>query len=239
MMISEARKAKLNRLEDAVGYRFQDIGLLHTALIHRSYVNEHRTEKAFNERLEFLGDAAIELVVSEKLFKEMPDAPEGKMTKLRSQIVCEPTLALAAKSFRLGEYLLLGKGEDRSGGRQRESLLSDAFEAVCGALYLDAGYEFLSKFLVERFYAEIRGLLRRDTLFHDYKTMLQEHQHKKSAGRTRYRIVQEEGPDHDKTFTVEVLSGNRVLGQGVGSNKKLAEQDAARRVLESFGLIHD
>ena len=191
---------KLKRLEKVTGYHFQNMSLLNQALSHSSYANEHRAEHLHdNERLEFLGDAVLELVSSEFLYLEYPRMPEGDMTKLRASIVCEPTLALCAREFGLPEYLQLGKGEELTGGRRRNSIVSDALEALIGAIYLDGGFGSARAF-IRRF---ILTDIEHKKLFYDSKTILQEVVQEKGINAT-YRLVGEEGPDHNKSFVVEV-----------------------------------
>lgn len=217
-------QTKLEKLEAAIGYTFQNKQLLTMAMTHSSYANEHHVPRKYNnERVEFLGDAVLELTVSEYLFDEKQDMPEGDMTKLRASIVCEPTLFLCAKQISLGEYLLLGKGEDLTGGRKRPSIVSDAMEALIGAIYLDGGFANAKEF-IHRF---ILNDLEHLQLFFDSKTILQEIIQSHHDKTLSYRLVGEEGPDHNKSFIVEALLGDKVLGEGIGRTKKAAEQEAA------------
>ena len=192
---------------------------------HSSYANEHKAEHyKHNERLEFLGDAVLEIISSEFLYVNYPEMAEGEMTKLRASIVCEPTLALCARAFGLDEFLLLGKGEEHTGGRGRNSIVSDAMEALIGAIYLDGGFasakEFVLKFVLQD--------IEHKKLFYDSKTILQEIvQRDHKAGEIEYCLSGEEGPDHAKRFIVDVMIGSRVAGTGSGSTKKAAEQEAA------------
>ncbi len=211
-------------LEDTIDYQFQNKNLLKMALTHSSYANEHRMKKTKNnERVEFLGDAVLELIISDYLFRTYSKKNEGQLTKMRSSLVCEYTLAMCAKDISLGKYLLLSKGEDMTGGRERDSILSDAFESVIGAIYLDAGYEkariFVEKYLLQD--------VENKTLFYDAKTILQEMAQKESGRTVRYILVDESGPDHCKKFTVQVDFNGRILGTGDGRTKKAAEQKAA------------
>ncbi len=216
---------KMRYLQERIGYRFENKDLLWQALSHSSYANEHKQEhRKDNERLEFLGDAVLELASSEFLFLEYPDMPEGDMTKLRASIVCEPTLALCAREIDLPDYLLLGKGEEHTGGRQRNSIVSDALEALIGAIYLDGSFanakEFVRKFVLTD--------IEHKKLFYDSKTILQEIvQGEYRDEEINYDLVGEEGPDHAKRFIVEVKLGGKTEGRGVGSTKKAAEQEAA------------
>lgn len=207
-----------------IGYHFHDEKLLRQALTHSSFANEkHLKKHSDNERLEFLGDAVLEIISSEFLYKEYPDKPEGELTKLRASIVCEPTLALCTKDIALGEYLLLGKGEDQTGGRGRKSILSDALEAVIGAIYLDGGFanakEFIHRFILKD--------LENKKLFFDSKTILQEIVQANFKEVISYHLIGEEGPDHNKIFRVAVHIGEEEYGVGEGRTKKAAEQEAA------------
>lgn len=211
-------------LEEKLNYRFQNRKLLETALRHSSYTNEHRMNRLeCNERLEFLGDAVLELVTSEFLYQTYPDYPEGELTKFRASLVCEPTLAYDARQLSLGDYLLLGKGEENTGGRGRDSIVSDALEAIIGAIYLDGGLECAKTFIVRHVLNDIQN----KQLFYDSKTILQEIVQGNMQGEITYQLTGEEGPDHDKIFTTEVKVGGRILGTGKGRTKKAAEQAAA------------
>lgn len=220
---------KLQELEEKIGYRFQNPGLLEQAVTHSSFANEQKSRGyRDNERLEFLGDAVLEAASSEFLYHNYPDMPEGDMTKLRASIVCEPTLALCTKEISLGSYLRLGKGEDRTGGRERASIVSDAMEALIGAIYLDGGFASAKEF-VRRF---ILTDIEHKQLFYDSKTILQEMvQSQDRDCSIVYQLVAEEGPDHDKQFLVEVLVNQQPEGQGKGRTKKAAEQEAAYKAI--------
>ena len=221
-------KRNLKELEHRIGYTFQDFALLKKAMSHSSYVNEeHLPKYECNERLEFLGDAVLELVSSEFLFFEHPTTPEGELTKTRASMVCEPALAFCAREIELGEYLLLGKGEDATGGRKRESVTSDAMEALIGAIYVDGGFANAKEFIL-RF---IMNDIEHKQLFFDSKTILQERIQAHHADTLHYELVGEEGPDHLKQFIVEARLGDRVIGRGVGRTKKAAEQEAAYHAL--------
>lgn len=215
---------KIQKLEHRIKYQFQNIELLETALRHSSYVNEHRMNRLdCNERLEFLGDAVLELVSSEHLFQNYPQMPEGELTRLRASLVCEPTLAFCARELGLGEYLSLGKGEEMTGGRHRDSVTSDAMEAVIGAIYLDGGFANAKEFIL-RF---VLNDIEHKKLFFDSKTIFQEMVQGNYEGEISYHLLGEEGPDHNKTFSVEVCIGEKAMGQGQGRTKKAAEQMAA------------
>ncbi|HZK24929.1 MAG TPA: ribonuclease III [Oscillospiraceae bacterium] len=206
--------------------------LYQQALTHSSYAHEHDLgSHAYNERLEFLGDAVLELAVSEELYRRYPQLPEGKLTRFRAGLVCEDTLYRLANKLELGNYLRLGKGEAANGGRQRPSLLADAFEAVLGAIYLDLGFA-QAKAAVQKQFAPLYGDLQQGSLPFDYKTLMQEYTQAKMAATPEYRIVAETGPDHDKVFVAQVMIKEKVLGKGSGHSKKEAEQEAARVAYE-------
>lgn len=217
-------------LEAKTGFRFRNKLLIKQALTHSSYANELRINKLEDyERLEFLGDAVLELVSSEFLFREYASLPEGEMTKLRSSFVCEPALAYCAREIGLGECILLGRGEEVTGGRNRDSILSDVMEAIIGAVYLDGGFEEAGKF-IHRF---ILSDVEKKQLFYDSKTVLQERVQSEGKGVLSYQVVGEEGPDHDKIFRVELRMDQKVIGEGEGRTKKAAEQQAAYQALRS------
>ena len=215
---------KIQELEQIIQYQFRDKKLLETALCHSSYANEHRMGRiACNERFEFLGDAVLELVSSEHLFEQYPQMPEGELTRLRASLVCEPTLALCAREIDLGNFLRLGKGEEMTGGRLRDSVTSDALEAVIGAIYLDGGFASAKEFILRFVFNDIEH----KKLFFDSKTIFQEMVQGKIPGDISYHMLGETGPDHDKTFSAEVWIGTTPMGEGKGRTKKAAEQMAA------------
>lgn len=215
---------KIKELEQMIKYQFQNKKLLETALCHSSYANEHKMGRiACNERLEFLGDAVLELASSEFLFEEYSQMPEGELTRLRASLVCEPTLALCAREIELGSFLRLGKGEEMTGGRFRDSVTSDALEAVIGAIYLDGGFASAKEFIMRFVLNDIEN----KKLFFDSKTIFQEMVQGKIPGDISYHLIGETGPDHDKTFLAEVLIGSTPMGEGKGRTKKAAEQMAA------------
>ena len=219
---------KTRELEEKIGYCFQDQELLKHALRHSSYVNEkHMKKHECNERLEFLGDAVLEVVSSEFLFFEHQTMPEGELTKKRASMVCEPALAFCARDIDLGEYLLLGKGEEATGGRKRDSVTSDAMEALIGAIYLDGGFASAKEF-IHRF---ILNDLENKKLFFDSKTILQEIVQGSSDEHVSYELIREEGPDHNKTFCTAVRIGGRTYGEGEGRTKKASEQQAAYQAI--------
>ena len=219
---------RLHELEKRIGYTFKDFSLLKKAMMHSSYTNEKHLEKyECNERLEFLGDAVLELISSEFLFLDEPKVSEGQLTKTRASMVCEPALAFCARDIELGSYLLLGKGEEATGGRLRDSVTSDAMEALIGAIYLDGGFtnakEFIHRFILTD--------LENKKLFFDSKTILQEIVQAKMKGTITYKLVKEEGPDHNKSFYIEAEIGDKVYGTGKGRTKKAAEQEAAYKAI--------
>lgn len=219
---------KIRELEEKIGYCFQDQELLKHALRHSSYVNEkHMKKHECNERLEFLGDAVLEVVSSEFLFFEHQTMPEGELTKKRASMVCEPALAFCARDIDLGEYLLLGKGEEATGGRKRDSVTSYAMEALIGAIYLDGGFASAKEF-IHRF---ILNDLENKKLFFDSKTILQEIVQGSSDEHVSYELIREEGPDHNKTFCTAVRIGGRTYGEGEGRTKKASEQQAAYQAI--------
>lgn len=218
----------IKELEKTIGYKFGDGHLLKHAMTHSSYVNEQHLKKPdCNERLEFLGDAVLELVSSEYLFFANPVMPEGELTKLRASMVCEKALAFCARDLNLGEYLLLGKGEDATGGRKRESITSDALEALIGAIYLDGGFASAKEFILKHVLNDLEG----KRLFYDSKTILQEMVQGGLEKSISYHLISEEGPDHNKSFQVEVRIGDISFGAGIGRTKKAAEQEAAYKAI--------
>ncbi|MBQ6467722.1 MAG: ribonuclease III [Clostridia bacterium] len=219
----------IQELQERLGYKFKDISLLETALTHSSYANEKNT--VCNERLEFLGDAVLGFVSANYLFKNY-SFPEGELTKHRAARVCETALCVFAKELKIGEALRLGKGEERMGGREKPSMLADAFEAVLAAVYLDAGLETASEIA-------LRFVARHDFLddSKDYKTMLQEVIQRNPEEHIEYVLVGEEGPAHMKSFAVEVHLNSNVIGSGQGKSKKIAEQNAAKEALSLMGLV--
>ena len=224
-------KTNLTELESRIGYSFKDKTLLVKALTHSSYANEKKLGKGgCNERLEFLGDAVLELISSHFLFEKYPKLPEGELTKKRASLVCEPSLAFCARDFELPKYLLLGRGEELTGGRNRDSIVSDATEALLGAIYLDGGFanakEFVLKFILND--------IEHKQLFYDSKTILQEIVQEKGNQPVEYVLIAEEGPDHNKSFTVEARVNGRLMGTGTGHTKKAAEQAAAYQAIREI-----
>lgn len=220
------------KFEEIIGYKFKNKNLIIHALTHSSYANERKIQSGSNERLEFLGDSVLSIVVSEHLYTNLKVA-EGELTKLRASLVCEKSLHIFAKQINLGAFLLLGKGEENTGGRERPSILADAFEAVIAAIYLDGGMEAARKYIL--------GFMPKDLehstkfAFKDFKTVLQEVVQKNPEEKVEYVLIDEEGPDHNKRFVVEVMLNSQVIGRGKGKSKKEAEQFAAREALELMG----
>ncbi len=224
----------MKKLQENLKYIFKDISLLDNALTHSSYANEKRVKNGSNERLEFLGDAVLSVIVADFIYKNFPDRPEGELTKLRAALVCEKSLCSFAKQLELGEYLKLGRGEKINGGASRPSILADAFEAVLAAIYLDSGLQQAREHVMRFILPELAS--QDDEVFKDYKTSLQEVIQRNPEERLSYVLIGESGPDHDKTFTVEVHLNSNVIGTGSGRSKKLAEQSAAHQALSLMGI---
>lgn len=224
---------KIKTLEKSIGYSFRNKDFLTTALTHSSYSNEIKhLQLSDNERIEFLGDSVLNIVISDRLYKES-DLPEGEMTKRRAAIVCEASLEKCAKNIGLGRYLLLGKGEDSSGGRARSSILADAFESLIGAIYLDGGLEQAGSF-ISTIMSEVISETHNGNMFVDNKTALQEFVQSHQNTDIIYEIILEEGPDHDKTYTSRVTASKDIIGVGSGKTKKEAEQNAAKNAIENL-----
>ncbi len=220
--------------ENRINYQFNDKEKIKLAFTHSSYANEHRNIISDNnERLEFLGDAVLDMIVSEYIYNKFPKMPEGELTKLRAGVVCEGSLAKIAREFEFGNYLLLGKGEESTGGRNRDSILADAFEAVIGAICLDGGIDAVGKYIMS-FMEKVIDDMKISFRTLDCKTHLQEIIQKNSKNPITYKIIDEQGPDHDKIFIAEVYHNNITLGVGEGKSKKEAEQNAAYNALEKI-----
>jgi len=222
------------QLEKQLGITFNNPDLLRQAFTHSSYVNEHRKSDSIshNERLEFLGDAVLELGVSQYLYRNNRAMPEGEMTKLRAAIVCEPSLMEFARDLNFGAYLLLGRGEEQTGGRERPAILADAFEAFLGALYLDQGFSEVLDFLEKKVFPKIATGAFSHAM--DYKSQLQELVQQYKHQRIEYKIAEEKGPSHDKEFVTQVWINEKLVGEGIGRTKKEAEQRAAKAALDQF-----
>lgn len=220
----------LARLQKNIGVAFKDTNLLICALTHRSYLNENPKVKFSNERLEFLGDSVLQVLTSTELYRRFPDLAEGGLTNLRSALVRTKSLSEIAKKLDLGRYLLMSKGEEKGGGRENQSLLANAFEAVLGAIYLDQGLPSCKAILEKWLFSQIETLRKSDKIF-DYKSLLQEKVQEEMRVSPTYKVIDEVGPDHDKTFTVAVRIGEREMATGHGHSKQEAEQEAARQAL--------
>lgn len=224
----------MDSLETKLNYKFKNIGLLENALVHSSYANEMKGAMHSNERLEFLGDSVLSIIVSEHIYKKYPDMPEGELTRLRASLVCEKSLCAFSRELCIGDYLKLGKGEDKNGGRERDSILADAFEAVLAAIYLDVGMDAARKHVTATVLRDLKHHCDEDA-FKDYKTNLQEIIQRNPEENVTYVLISESGPDHDKSFTVEVRLNSNTIGSGVGKSKKQAEQMAAKQALKLMG----
>lgn len=230
------RQALLQEFMKKIEFSFKDVELLNVALTHSSYDNERKNlKKQNNERLEFLGDAILDAVISQYLFEKFEDFEEGDLTRMRSSIVCETSLADCGKKYDIGKYFLLGKGEENTGGRTRTSIIADAVEAVYGAVYLDVGFEKAAEFIMRSLNDIIEEVVH-GKRYSDFKTKLQELVQKKKNSDISYETIREEGPDHEKIFHVEVTIDNIAAGMGSGKNKKEAEQRAARDALNKRKL---
>ena len=232
MRISKRILDNIYKFEETIDYKFNNKEYILEALTHSSYSNENKRYN-FNERLEFLGDSVLSIVVSDYLFKNEKDLPEGELTKLRASIVCEESLSEVANKIKLGDFMLLGKGEEATGGRERITILADAFEAVIAAIYLDGSIEDARNFILNNMKSIISDA-RRGKIFRDYKTHLQEVLQGKGESNIWYKLIDEKGPDHNKRFIMEVGTNNDVLGIGEGKSKKEAEQLAARVALDKI-----
>lgn len=223
----------MTELEKNINYSFNDKRLLKSALTHTSYANENRTNS--NERLEFLGDSILSFIVSSHIYKHFKNMPEGELTRLRSSLVCEAALCVFSREINLGENLLLGKGEDKNGGRNRDSILADAFESLLAAIYLDGGLDAAKDFVNRFVLRELNSTTKMATSAKDYKTILQEIIQRNPEEVISYVLTRETGPDHDKLFEVEVHLNSNVIGKGEGKSKKAAEEAAAKQALSLMG----
>ncbi|HIX42961.1 ribonuclease III [Kurthia sp. 3B1D] len=231
--IPEQARAKFEKLQNILGLHFGNKNLLYNAFTHSSYVNEHRRKQyEDNERLEFLGDAVLELTVSKFLFLKFPKMTEGELTKLRAAIVCEPSLVIFANELNFGQFVLLGKGEEITGGRERPALLADCFEAFVGALYLDQGLETVVGFLEKVVFPKVELGMFSHVM--DFKSQLQEMVQQANSGALQYTIIKENGPAHNRTFVSQVMLSGAELGVGNGKSKKEAEQRAAQSAMVAF-----
>ena len=220
----------LKKLEDAIGYHFKDPKLLKLAMTHSSYANEHKLQS--NERIEFLGDAVLELISSEFLYNKFRDIPEGELSRIRAGFVCETALFEVAETFGLHRFILLGKGEEATGGRSRASVISDAFESLIGAVYLDGGFANAKELVLKFIFRDMDK-----QFFFDGKTILQEFLQSERHCDPEYRVIGESGPDHDKRYTVQVWADGDLLGEGTDTSKKRATQAAASDALKKLGKV--
>ncbi len=234
MPMDEKRIEQLKKLSEKLSHAFRDFILFNTALTHRSYANENpETVREDNERIEFLGDAVLQLCISDILIKKFPEYNEGQLSKVRAAMVNEQPLAGLAREYRIGDFMLLGKGEENSGGRDKDSILGNAIEAIIGSIYLDGGYESALRFIETSFQPLVDEWIE-CPLYMDYKSLLQETSQSRFKLVPQYQIVSESGPDHDKTFTIEISINDTTITAGTGKNKKEAEQDAARKALDKL-----
>ena len=240
MPVEDKKNDWLKPFEKNIDYKFNNMEFLRTAMTHSSYANENKMKIIENnERLEFLGDAIINSIVSQYLYKKYLNYPEGELTKLRAKVVCESSLAFIARKIDLGSYLLLGKGEEATGGRDRDSILADAAEALIGAIFMDSDFETTNKLLLKKFEADLVYAVAKGALFIDYKTDLQENLQRISRAKIEYKVAREEGPDHNKIFHIDVMVNDQTVGTGSGRNKKEAEQMAAKDALLIMGELDD
>ena len=224
----------MEQLEKNLKYTFKNKELLRNALAHSSYANEKKGTVTSNQRLEFMGDSVLSIIVSDYIYKNFPNLPEGRLTRIRASLVCEKSLCEFSKQLKVGDYILLGKGERANGGNERPSILADAFEAILAAVYLDGGMEPARRHVLRFVKNELSHL--ESESFKDYKTELQEIIQRNKEEKLTYVLTGETGPDHDKCFTVEVHLNSNVIGTGEGHSKKNAEQAAARKALELMGI---
>jgi len=230
-------EGKINEVEEVLNISFSNKFLLERALTHKSFPNENKElNMKDNERLEFLGDSVLSLTVSTYIFKKFSEYPEGKLAKMRSVIVSEPILAKIAREINIGKYMLLGKGEELTGGRDRESILADAMEAIYGAVYMDKDFMYAAKFILG-ILKNVINAVENGQYLKDYKTMLQELIQKDNLKRPEYKVIDEKGPDHNKIFTIKVDFDGEKLGKGKGASKKEAEQKAAKEALKKLGEL--
>ncbi len=235
MKTTDNRLKELLDIQNIIGYTFEDIDILNVSLTHSSFANELKDKASHNERLEFLGDSVLNVIISDFLFRQYRHLSEGNLTRLRAMIVAEPSLAYCGRQIKIGRYLLLGKGEENTGGRDKDSIIADAVEALIGAVYMDSDFEN-SKAFVLKLFNDIIDKALAGQFQRDYKTELQELLQSRSSERITYEAISEIGPDHDKVFKTRVMLGNKILGVGKGRSKKAAEQSAAKEALYS-GMV--
>ena len=236
---AEEPEQLISRIKEKFNITFDDPDLLITAFKHRSYLNITNEERiASNERLEFLGDAVLDLIVTQYLYQKFPKRAEGQLSKIKSILVSKPVLAETAAELSFGSLILINKGEEKTGGRQRHSILSDTFEALIGAIYLDKGLEIASSFIHTHLLSRFKSIVQRE-LYTNFKSILLEHAQSNSGSLPEYRVLEEMGPDHDKRFVIGVYLDGKEIGTGQGKSKKIAEQEAAKEALQHFDLPHD
>jgi ribonuclease-3 len=236
--IDSKRLKQLNDFENVIGYSFKNISILNNALTHSSYIGSKSEFLEHNERLEFIGDSILDMIISLYLFSKCKNSPEGSLTRFRAGIVCEQSLYNASSRLKLGQYLLLGKGEENTGGRKRVSILADAFEAIIAAIYLDGGIKKAKTFILNNLEDIINDAVEHK-IFSDYKSFLQEHIQKNNLGKLCYKLLKEKGPDHDKVFEVALYLDNAIIGRGAGHSKKDAQQAAAKDAIVGMGIKHE
>lgn len=237
-VIDTERLKQLNEFENVIGYSFKNINILNNALTHSSFVASKADFLEHNERLEFIGDSILSMVISLHLYSKCKNSPEGNLTRFRSGIVCEQSLYNASNRLKLGQYLLLSKGEENTGGRNRVSILADAFEALIAAIYLDGGIKKAKTFILSNLSDIINDAVQ-NKIFSDYKSFLQEYIQKDNSGKLSYKLLREKGPDHDKTFEIALYLNNTLIGKGTGHSKKDAQQEAARNAIASLGANNE
>ena len=236
--MDDRRLKSLHEFEDVINYKFMDIQLLNTALTHSSYAHGHENPHQYNERLEFLGDSILSMVISFHLFNCLKDMPEGQLTRIRANIVCEKSLFNTAKKLKIGDYIYLSKGEENTGGRKRASILADAIEALIAAVFLDGGIKKAEEFIIS-FMEDIIESSIKNRIFNDYKSFLQEHVQKYNLGTMNYKLLSEKGPDHSKEFQIALYIDDKLMGKGIGKSKKDAQQSAAKDAMTAMDIMNE
>lgn len=236
--MDDRRLKFLHEFEDIICYKFSEIELLNTALTHSSYAHGHDDLRQYNERLEFLGDSILSMIISFYLYNNLKDMSEGQMTRIRANIVCEKSLFVIARKIKIGEYIFLSKGEENTGGRKRASLLADAVEALIAAIYMDGGIKKAEEFILTFMKDNIESSIK-NRIFNDYKSFLQEHVQKYNLGAISYKLLSEKGPDHSKEFQIAVYLDDALVGKGTGKSKKDAQQSAAKEAMIAMKVINE
>jgi len=236
--LENKRKKELEDLQQLIQYEFSNLTLLNTALTHSSYTANRHEVLEHNERLEFLGDSVLSMIISQYIFKSCNEMAEGQLTRIRANIVCEQSLYAAARKINLGRYLLLSKGEEVTGGRTRPSILADAFEALIAAIYLDGGIGKAKIFVLNKLSHIIKQAIQ-NKIISDFKSFIQEHIQKSSQGKISYKLLSEEGPDHNKIFEMAIMLEDKMLGKGQGASKKEAQQAAAKNAIDNMGIEYE